>query len=106
MDLFSYHNTANEGYDNLRTYTRKAGSQDRYILAVFQNMTYRIHWTPFDVFKRLCKIDPKWNQVPITSIRRAISTLTKRGLLIKTDHKVKGQYGRLNYTWMLNKVEK
>ena len=40
---------------------------------------------------------------PITSIRRAITTLTKRGYLIKSDEMKKGLYGVSEYVWRLNK---
>ena len=40
--------------------------------------------------------------VPITSIRRAMTNLTKRGVLVKTDHKRRGRHGRSEYMWQLN----
>jgi hypothetical protein len=36
---------------------------------------------------------------PLTSIRRAITVLTDRGLLVKTDVQVRGRYGALEHTW-------
>jgi len=39
--------------------------------------------------------------VPITSVRRAITGLTSKGLLVKTDKKVTGEYGKANYCWKL-----
>jgi len=36
---------------------------------------------------------------PLTSIRRAISDLTKEGYLVKTDRMVKGIYGEPNHIW-------
>ena len=40
-------------------------------------------------------------QTPLTSIRRAISDLTNRNRLVKTDKKVLGGAGRKTYTWRL-----
>jgi len=39
------------------------------------------------------------NRTPLTSIRRAITTLTKKGLLVKTDEHKIGQYGKKIYLW-------
>ena len=38
--------------------------------------------------------------VPLTSIRRAITNLTKQGRLLKTVSKKQGKYGREEYCWM------
>jgi len=40
-------------------------------------------------------------QTPLTSIRRAITDLTNRNRLVKTDKKVLGSAGRKTYTWKL-----
>lgn len=37
--------------------------------------------------------------VPLTSVRRAITNLTTRGWLEKTDKKIEGSYGRLERCW-------
>lgn len=39
---------------------------------------------------------------PITSIRRGITTLTDEGLLVKTEKKVTGIYGRPEMVWEIN----
>ena len=53
-------------------------------------------FTP-DQIQHLCEIcEREW---PITSIRRAISTLTKQGNLTKTDELRKGKYGKKTHTW-------
>ena len=39
----------------------------------------------------------------LTSIRRAMTDLTDAGILIKTDHKIKGKYGSRVHTWRLNR---
>ena len=40
--------------------------------------------------------------IPLTSVRRAITTATKSNLLIKTNTQKKGLYGVLNYCWKLS----
>lgn len=39
---------------------------------------------------------------PITSVRRALTNLTNANILIKTNTKVTGTYGKPVYTWRLN----
>ena len=39
---------------------------------------------------------------PLTSIRRAITNLTERGVLERTDEKVTGPYGKAEYRWRLS----
>jgi hypothetical protein len=39
------------------------------------------------------------NTVPLTSIRRALSTLTRKGVTVKTKTRKPGNHGRLVHTW-------
>lgn len=68
--------------------------QNDIILSLFQRYPGHL-FTPFEVqhHTRL--------RAPITSIRRAITDLTKAGHLVKTDIKKIGKYGTVNYTWQL-----
>jgi len=43
------------------------------------------------------------SECPLTSIRRALTNLTNKNLLIKTDAKRIGKYGVENYVWKLKK---
>jgi len=86
----SYHNTANET-TRLNEFEVKAQKQDNEILAYFQS-TPGIHYTPPEVHF----IFPN---APLTSIRRAITNLTRKGLLVKSERKKQGSYGRNNHTW-------
>mgnify|MGYP003113815151 CR=1 FL=1 len=40
-------------------------------------------------------------KIPITSVRRAMSDLTKQGILEKTDEQGVGYYGKKEYMWRL-----
>jgi predicted transcriptional regulator len=51
--------------------------------------------TPFDVQ------DDVGHHVPITSIRRAITNLTQKGILIKSEVTKMGRHGKMNYCWEL-----
>ena len=53
-------------------------------------------YTPFDIMSTVLP------NAPITSVRRAMTDLTKKGYLIKTTIKKTERYGVGNYTWKLN----
>lgn len=91
----SFYNTTNETGDKLSLFDQKAGRQETVILEWFTKHPDDLR-TPFEIWDSL--FTP---EVPITSVRRAISNLTKRGLLVKTDKKKLEEYGRENYCWKL-----
>jgi Fe2+ or Zn2+ uptake regulation protein len=91
----SYHNTTNQVGDVLEKYNIKATSQDARVFWYF----YRFKGTffpPSEIWVELFN-----RNVPITSVRRSISNLTKRGLLRKTEVLVRGAYGRPEHLWVL-----
>ena len=71
---------------------KKSGGQNRLILDFFSRHRDR-DFTPFEVADN-CGIT-----APITSVRRAINTLTDLGWLIKTGNTRPGPYGTQNNTW-------
>lgn len=73
----------------------KAGTQNRTILDFFRSHP-NYEFTPFQV-QRYCNMP----NVPITSIRRSITTLTKLGYLRMTPVKRMGDYGTMNNCWKL-----
>lgn len=68
--------------------------QDEKILHFFQK-NKGLH-TPCEVWKH-------FQEYPLTSVRRAINTLTNKGLLIKSPIMQKGMYGRPNHQWTLKR---
>ena len=76
----------------------RAGTQNARILEIFREHPQE-NFTPFEVqniwFSR------GYRNVPITSIRRAITSLTQLGYLIKTIETRQGEYGDINHTWRL-----
>ena len=90
----SYFNTIPLKGADLKQARRKAANQDDLVLKCFTENKYQA-MTPAQVFLMLGQ------QYPITSIRRAITNLTKAGLLVMTDEKRAGLYGTLNNTWKL-----
>ena len=96
----SYFNTTNESGTTLNNNVAKAKSQEEEIIDFFKyvNSFNEFNSTPSE----LQMLNLKLKIYPITSIRRALTNLTKQGKLIKTDEKRIGMYGRSEYVWKLN----
>lgn len=89
-----FFNTTRLTGDELKVRRDHAYKQENIILDYFKEHPEE-EFTPFDISRNVVGIEV----TPITSIRRAITNLTNRGLLIKTDTRRKGIYGHLNYCW-------
>jgi hypothetical protein len=94
LDLF--YNTTHLRDKELKQRRAAAAGQCRDILRFFRENPEG-YFTPFEVQKYSLLSD-----APITSIRRAIHTLTQAGLLIKTGIMKEGGYGATNHTWKLS----
>lgn len=92
-----YYNTVSEAGPQLAEYQAKAGEQNETVLAIFHVQNRQL--SPSQVLE----LWPHWlmRTPPLTSIRRAITTLTKAGALVKTETKRKGVYGRMEHVWTL-----
>lgn len=93
-----FHNTIRATGDNLIAHTITCKSQEDRILAIFKESGKSM--TPFEVEEAYIKLYPK---VPITSIRRAMSNLTKDNKLVKTNAMKQGGYDKPNFMWEFNK---
>jgi hypothetical protein len=94
--LSIYFNTVPLGGRELAEAALKVGTQNREILEFFRNHQGR-DFTPFEVAEATEIV------APITSIRRAINTLTELGWLEKTGNTRPGPYGSANNTWRYGK---
>lgn len=94
-----FYNTTNLQGEDLFSSHKRTNKQEVEILSVFKMS--RQDLTPFEVQETLML---RGFDYPITSIRRAITDLTEKGLLVKTKNKKMGAYGQKNYTWELNNV--
>lgn len=94
-----HHNTTHESGQLLLDYQEQAKSQEEAIYRLFQQRPDQM-LTPFEVKKIIDFMMQK--DIPITSIRRAMTDLTKEGKLRRTKAKVIEQYNRPNYYWTLN----
>jgi hypothetical protein len=88
-----YNTTRLEGQEHLEAQV-SAKNQGLRVLIIMKEADMEL--TPFEVSKLY---DAKHSPCPITSIRRAMTDLTKCGLLIKTEKKQVEVYGCPNYKW-------
>lgn len=89
-----YYNTTNLKGDELKTSQKKTVSQEQKILDIFKK--HQVPLSPTDVYRNFA---PPY--APLTSIRRALSNLTKDGKLEKTSKMTMGNYGKLEHCWKL-----
>jgi Fe2+ or Zn2+ uptake regulation protein len=95
QQLSIFYNTTHMTEEELRIRRLGVNKQNRAILKFFQDNPNG-YFTPFEV-----QLYAGLDKTPITSIRRAVNTLTDAGLLIKTDKLRPGDYGVMNHTWKL-----
>ncbi len=91
-----YFNTTNEQGESLKEALNKAMNQQDRIVEFFRSNKDR-QLTPVEVADAIFD-----TRTPLTSIRRAMTNASKNGLLVQTDKKKKGAYGRMNYCWKFN----
>ena len=93
----TYFNTNCETGTTLGNSIKKVTGQDKTITALFKARPLSMY-TADEVLKysRLS------NQTPLTSVRRALTGLTKKGVLIKTNTQKMGSYGKMCYCYRLN----
>ena len=100
-ELNKFHNTLDLPESELKAKQLKAGSQNSIVYAYFYSHPY-LAYTPIEVWKFLINRGLISSRTPVTSIRRAMTDLTKLGLLEKTKEKRAGEYGTDNFTWKLS----
>jgi predicted nucleic acid-binding protein len=75
--------------------------QEEFITEIFKNNPQSLI-IPSQVLKVYIKIYNK--NTPITSIRRAITDLTAKGILRKTSVTAMGEYGKVEHCWVLKET--
>ena len=90
-----FHNTTESTQPELGRYREKAQSQEELILDNMRGIGWGL-WSPSLVWEVMFNYN-----VPITSVRRALTNLTDSGDLVKTEKQVKGPYGRPEFQWRL-----
>lgn len=99
-----FYNTPGLQGKDLEEAVSSAKSQQEAVLAFFKKRP-QFEFTPFEVLNLLRQYRPDLihQAVPITSIRRAITNLTRSEppLLVKTKNQKPEKYGSPNFTWKL-----
>lgn len=93
----TFFNTISDKGAELKADWAIAGRQEREIMTVFNRRKTEL--TPFEVVHGL--FTDFGRAYPITSVRRAMTSLTKSGHLEKTDIQRMGEYGKKNYCWRI-----
>ena len=88
----TFYNTTEEDEAQLEISRAQVTGQERRVLELFKYGPA----TPFVLWGRYSR---EHDSVPITSIRRAITNLTKAGYLEKTERQVVERWGKSNYIW-------
>lgn len=96
-----FYNTINLEGEVLRECVNRASKQAEAVYAIFA-YNPESTFTPFDIQDKLRIFDTKYWNVPVTSIRRAMTNLTKAGLIKKLNRYKPGRYGKRNFLWQLN----
>jgi hypothetical protein len=93
-----YFNSTNQNQKTVDAREKTNKNQNELVAQIFREHPKKM--TPFEV----CELFEKYYQktVPITSIRRAITRLTEACILSKLNSRKQGNYGRENYTWIIN----
>ena len=91
----SYHNTTHEQPEHCQEYEATAQAQEQQIMEYFKRVDSP--QSPSEVWLALEMTGP------ITSARRAMTNLTKKGLLARTAVKIMGLYNRREHCWKLVK---
>jgi len=87
-----YFNTNRETGDVLKQSIATAFRQQHRVLYIFQSSP-RALFSPEEIHRHFD------DNVPLTSIRRAITNLTQEGKLEKTTHMSVGKYGKKVHLW-------
>lgn len=95
----TFHNTNDETGQTLENSEIKAAKQESIVYDYFKERPEQI-LTPSDVL--IGAFNQKaYHITPLTSVRRAMTNLTNKGYLVKTDTQRMGIYGKLTYCWKL-----
>lgn len=92
-DQKHYHQTTIEEQLKLDGYKEAARTQDEQVYEIMRVLRTA---TPTEVWSKYGH-----NRCPLTSIRRAMSNLSKAGKLTKTEHTKIGDYGRSEHIWRI-----
>jgi len=96
--FLEYFNTTDVDPKTETQYTDKAKGQSVHVLQFYKSQP-NVLFSPSQVHKWLMFRKKISINTPLTSIRRSISTLTRKGFLIKSNKKITGAYARPEFCW-------
>jgi len=91
-----YYNTNKEEGQGLEASKKKTETQETLVMGVFM---LKPKWSPSEIMTHINHFLPR--DYPLTSIRRALTDLTSKGVLEKTDEMKMGIYGKREHLWKL-----
>lgn len=100
----SFHNTSALEARRLQEAELKANTQEWLIYEWIKYCYFEGQWTEFTpsfLHSELISNEQISAKTPLTSIRRSMSNLTKRGLLEKTGAQIEGPLGKPEKLWRL-----
>ena len=94
----TYYNTTNESKDYVKKQESKSLTQEEEVYSLYEKYNKLSASDAYTVYHNNLK-------TPITSIRRAITNLSKSGFIHKTKEKKTGLYGKPEYIYQLSKSQ-
>lgn len=91
-----FYNTTSESGATLKKYQSVAKAQEDNIIAIFRDKS------PMSPSQCHRAYEKRFGKVLLTSVRRAITRLTKSGILTKTEIKATGIYNHPEHVWKIN----
>lgn len=92
-----FYKTVNLPTDELRAARQSNNIQNTRVLAIFEKNPEGL--TPFEAGRIY---NGQYPEIPLTSVRRAVTDLEKSGRLEKTGAMRAGGYGKPNHVWKIN----
>ena len=90
----AYYNTNGVSGQTLLAFEQRNSTQEAMVLTVYQFAMRPLAW--FEVERLLVE------DMNACSIKRSITNLKSKGILVKTSNKVQGVYGKVCYQYQLN----
>tara|TARA_Y100000356_G_C11036922_1_gene171400 strand:+ start:189 stop:521 length:333 start_codon:yes stop_codon:yes gene_type:complete len=92
---FHYFDTTNLKDEELKMYNAQAYKQEDLVMYLIEEFEDSIA-SPSMIWNRMNTLGRK---IPLTSVRRAMTVLTRNGHLMRLHRQVKGEYGKSEYMW-------
>lgn len=100
----AYYNTTPVSDDAAKQFEEIAEGQNKFVLECFKSTGQVL--SPSQVYRKLLENGDIDISTPLTSIRRSITNLTNKGLLVKTQTRLIGNYGRPENCWSYESKKK